>query len=122
MPLAYATLLGGLTTMIGTPPNLLVSEMMAQNGYEPFGLFDFTPLGGSIMVIGVIFMALAGRLLLPKTKSGRGKHRSQRSLRARYKRQEQTFMMRVPMDSVLVGKTLAQSHIGSAPGIAQRRQ
>jgi len=114
MPLAYATLLGGLTTMIGTPPNLLVSEIMAQNGYEPFGLFDFTPLGGSIMIIGVIFVALAGRLLLPKTKSDRGRHQSQRSLRARYKLQEQTFMMRVPMDSILVGKTLAQSRIGSS--------
>jgi di/tricarboxylate transporter len=114
MPLAYATLLGGLTTMIGTPPNLLVSEVMAQNGYVPFSLFDFTPLGGSIMVCGVVFVALVGRFLLPKTKLARGKHQSQRSLRARYKLQEQTFMMRVPMDSILVGKTLAQSRIGSS--------
>jgi di/tricarboxylate transporter len=117
MPLAYATLLGGLMTMIGTPPNLLISEVMAQNGYEPFGLFDFTPLGGSIMIIGVIFVALAGRLLLPKMKADRGRHHSQRSLRARYKLQEQTFMMRVPMDSILVGKTLAESRIGSSTGL-----
>jgi len=117
MPLAYATLLGGLTTMIGTPPNLLVSEMMAQNGYEPFGLFDFTPIGGAIMLIGVIFIAVAGRFLLPKIKPIRGKHQSQRSLRARYKLQEQTFMMRVPMDSILVGKTLAQSRIGTSTGL-----
>ncbi|RLA29724.1 MAG: SLC13 family permease, partial [Gammaproteobacteria bacterium] len=55
MPLAYATLLGGLTTMIGTPPNLLVSEAMTQNGYEAFKLFDFAPLGGAIMVIGIVF-------------------------------------------------------------------
>ena len=66
MPLAYSTLLGGLMTMIGTPPNLLISEMMVQNGYEPFELFDFTPLGGAVMVIGVIFVALFGRFLLPK--------------------------------------------------------
>jgi di/tricarboxylate transporter len=117
MPLAYATLLGGLMTQIGTPPNLLVSEVMAQNGYEPFALFDFMPLGGSIMIIGVIFMALAGRFFLPKIKPVRGKHQSQRSLRSRYKLQEQTFMMRVPMDSVLVGKTLAQSRIGSSTGL-----
>ena len=117
MPLAYATLLGGLTTMIGTPPNLLVSEVMAQNGYEPFGLFDFTPIGGVIMIIGVIFVAVAGRLLLPKMKPVRGKHHSQRSLRSRYKLQEQTFMMRVPMDSILVGKTLAQSRIGTSTGL-----
>ena len=117
MPLAYATLLGGLMTMIGTPPNLLVSEVMLQNGYETFGLFDFTPLGGSIMIIGVIFMAIAGRLLLPKMKPDVGRHHSQRSLRARYKLQEQTFMMRVPMDSILVGKTLAESRIGSSTGL-----
>jgi di/tricarboxylate transporter len=116
MPLAFATLLGGLMTMIGTPPNLLVSEVMAQNGYEPFALFDFTPIGGAIMLVGVIFIAVAGRLFLPKTKADRGKHHSQRSLRARYKLQEQTFMMRVPMDSILVGKTLAESRIGSSTG------
>jgi di/tricarboxylate transporter len=117
MPLAYATLLGGLMTMIGTPPNLLVSEVMAQNGYEPFALFDFTPIGGAVMLVGVIFVALAGRLFLPKTKADRGKQHSQRSLRARYKLQEQTFMMRVPMDSILVGKTLAESRIGSSTGL-----
>ena len=97
MPLVYATLLGGLMTMIGTPPNLLVSKVMLQHGYETFGLFDFTPLGGSIMIIGVIFIAMAGRLLLPKMKPDVGRHHSERSLRARYKLQEQTFMMRVPM-------------------------
>jgi di/tricarboxylate transporter len=117
MPLAFATLLGGLMTMIGTPPNLLISEVMAQNGYEPFALFDFTPLGGSLLVVGVIFVAVAGRLMLPKMKADRGRHHSQRSLRSRYKLQEQTFMMRVPMDSILVGKTLAETRIGSATGL-----
>ena len=80
-------------------------------------LGDFTPLGGSILVVGVIFVALAGRLLLPKMKADRGRHHSQRSLRARYKLQEQTFMMRVPMDSILVGKTLSDTRIGSATGL-----
>ena len=117
MPLAYATLLGGLMTMIGTPPNLLISEAMTQNGYQPFALFDFTPIGGAIMVVGVAFVALVGRFLLPKTKSERSKHHSQRSLRNRYKLQERTFMLRVPMDSILVGKTLSETRIGSATGL-----
>ncbi len=117
MPLAYSTLLGGLTTLIGTPPNLLVSESMVLNGYEPFKLFDFTPLGGAVMVIGVLFVALFGRFLLPKRRVERDKHVSQRSLRARYKLQERTFMMRVPYDSVLVGKTLAESRIGASTGL-----
>ena len=117
MPLAYATLLGGLMTQIGTPPNLLISEVMDQNGYAPFELFDFTPLGGTVMIVGVIFVALIGRLILPKSKSDRGRHQSQRSLRNRYKLQERTFMLRVPMDSILVGKTLSETRIGSSTGM-----
>ena len=117
MPLAYATLLGGLMTLIGTPPNLLIAQAMTQNGLEPFELFDFTPIGGAVMAIGVLFVALFGRLLLPKTPISRQRQQSQRNLRARYKLQEQTFTMRVPVDSVLVGKTLAESRIGLSNGL-----
>ncbi len=117
MPLAYSTLLGGLMTLIGTPPNLLISESLVLNGYEPFALFDFTPLGGAVMVIGVTFIAIAGRLMLPKQRAERDKHVSQRSLRSRYKLQERTFMMRVPNDSILVGKTLAETRIGASTGL-----
>ena len=117
MPLAYSTLLGGLTTLIGTPPNLLISESLIQNGYEPFKLFDFTPLGGAVMVIGVLFVALFGRFMLPKKRAEHGKNVSQRSLRTRYKLHERTFMLRVPTNSILVGKTLADSRIGSSTGL-----
>jgi di/tricarboxylate transporter len=117
MPLAYATLLGGLMTQIGTPPNLLISEVMAQNGYQPFALFDFTPMGGAIMIVGIVFVALVGRLMLPQMKPDRGRAQSQRSLRQRYKLQERTFMLRVPMDSILVGKTLMETRVGSSTGL-----
>jgi len=117
MPLAYSTLLGGLTTLIGTPPNLLISESLVLGGYEPFKLFDFTPMGGAVMVIGVLFVALFGRFMLPKKRAEHGKHVSQRSLRARYKLHERTFMLRVPTSSILVGKTLADSRIGSSTGL-----
>jgi di/tricarboxylate transporter len=117
MPLAYSTLLGGLMTLIGTPPNLLVSESLQRFGFEPFKLFDFTPLGGIVMIIGVLFVALFGRFLLPKQRVEHGKHVSQRSLRSRYKLHERTFMMRVPTRSILVGKTLAESRIGSSTGL-----
>jgi di/tricarboxylate transporter len=117
MPLAYSTLLGGLMTLIGTPPNLLISASLARFGYEPFKLFDFTPLGGAVMFIGVLFVALFGRFLLPKKAAEHGKHVSQRSLRARYKLHERTFMLRVPTHSILVGKTLAESRIGSSTGL-----
>ena len=117
MPLAYSTLLGGLMTLIGTPPNLLISESMVLGGYKPFALFDFTPLGGAVMVIGVMFVVVGGRFLLPKISAKHGKHVSQRSLRALYKLQERTFMVHVPKDSVLVGKTLAETRIGSSTGL-----
>ena len=117
MPLAYATLLGGLMTLIGTPPNLLIAEALTQNGYEPFGLFDFTPIGAAVMAIGVLFVAFVGRLLLPARSEERQRQQSQRNLRARYKLQEQTFTVRVPMDSVLVGKSLAESRIGVSTGL-----
>lgn len=117
MPLAYSTLLGGLMTLIGTPPNLLIAESLTQNGEQPFALFDFTPIGGGVMVVGVLFIALFGRLLLPKKKVKQDKAVSQRSLRSRYKLHERTFLLRVPYDSVLVGKTLAESRIGTSTGL-----
>jgi len=64
MPLAYSTLLGGLMTLIGTPPNLLISESMVLGGYEPFALFDFTPLGGVVMVVGVLFVVIGGLVVV----------------------------------------------------------
>ena len=117
MPLAYSTLLGGLMTLIGTPPNLLISESLVQGGHAPFELFDFTPIGGVVMVVGVLFVVFGGRFLLPKIGGKRDRHVSQRSLRSRYKLQERTFMMHVPMDSILVGKTLAESRIGASTGL-----
>jgi di/tricarboxylate transporter len=117
MPLAYSTLLGGLMTQIGTPPNLLISESLTRYGLETFKLFDFTPLGGAVMAIGVIFVALFGRMLLPRQVAEHGRQVSQRSLRTQYKLQERTFMMRVPTSSILVGKTLAESRIGSSTGL-----
>ena len=117
MPLAYSTLLGGLTTLIGTPPNLLVSESLTQSGYAPFALFDFTPLGGCIMIVGVLFVTLIGRLLLPRKRAEHDKHVSQRTLRTRYKLHERSFLLRVPRHSILVGKTLAESRIGSSTGL-----
>jgi len=117
MPLAYSTLLGGLMTLIGTPPNLLISESLSLSGREPFALFDFTPLGGAIMITGVLFVALIGRLLLPRQRGQRDRNVSQRSLRSRYKLHERTFLLRVPYGSILVGKTLADSRIGASTGL-----
>jgi di/tricarboxylate transporter len=66
MPLAYGCLLGGLTTLIGTPPNLLASDALREQGLTPFAMFDYTPVGIVAMLGGVAFVALIGRRLLPR--------------------------------------------------------
>ena len=65
MPLAFAALLGGLNTLIGTPPNILISEALKEAGLRPFQMFDYTPVGISVLLVGTAFMALVGRRLLP---------------------------------------------------------
>jgi di/tricarboxylate transporter len=63
MPLAFGTILGGMTTMIGTPPNLIVSGFRAQQGGSGFGMFDFTPVGLAVALTGCVFVVLAWRLV-----------------------------------------------------------
>ena len=65
MPVAFASLLGGMTTLIGTPPNLIVAGFRAQGDTPPFGMFDFTPVGGAVAVVGVAFVAFLGWRLVP---------------------------------------------------------
>jgi di/tricarboxylate transporter len=118
MPLAYGSLLGGLTTLIGTPPNILVSDALRDNGLKPFTFFDFTPVGGAVMVAGILFVALIGRRLLPArdvtTDPSRPGHLD---LREQYDLQERLFTLRVPSGSVLAGATLVESRLGSLLGL-----
>ena len=64
MPLAFATILGGMTTMIGTPPNLIVAGFRAELS-DSFGMFDFTPVGLSVAVTCIVFLALLGWRMVP---------------------------------------------------------
>jgi di/tricarboxylate transporter len=65
MPLSFASILGGLITLIGTPPNIIISEFRQTALGESFGMFDFTPVGLACAVVGVLFVALVGWRLLP---------------------------------------------------------
>ncbi len=67
MPLAFAALMGGMLTLIGTPPNIIVSGQMREAGIEPFSFFAFTPIGLSVLVIGSLYLVFIGRFLLPTT-------------------------------------------------------
>jgi di/tricarboxylate transporter len=66
MPISFATILGGVVTLIGTSTNLVVSGLLESAGYEPFGMFEFTPVGLPIMLTGVAFLVLFSPVLLPE--------------------------------------------------------
>ena len=68
MPLAFGSILGGMTTLIGTPPNLIVSAFRAEAGGGSFAMFDFTPVGLAVALVGVAFVALLGWRLVPARK------------------------------------------------------
>ena len=117
MPLAYGSLLGGLTTLIGTPPNILVSDALRDYGLRPFGLFDFTPIGLAILLSGIAFVALVGRHLLPTrdpVQESVANNGVSHSLRGAYQIGERLSTLKIPADSPLVGQSLAASRLGSA--------
>ncbi len=66
MPVAFASLLGGMTTGIGTPPNLIISTYRIQAGYSAFPFFSFTPVGLSLTLLGILFTTLIGWRLIPR--------------------------------------------------------
>lgn len=64
MPIAFASLLGGMTTLIGTPPNIIIATFRAEQTGQPFGMFDYSPVGVFICLAGIIFISLIGWRLL----------------------------------------------------------
>ncbi len=70
IPLAFGSLFGGICTLIGTPPNLLANALLLQHTGERFTMFEFTPLGVLLLVVGTLYMIGIGRRLLPERKSG----------------------------------------------------
>ncbi len=118
LPLAVGSLLGGLTTLVGTPPNLLVSMSLANAGFEPFGLFDYTPIGLAIVIAAIGFFVFAGRKLLPNRSPAKELiHRPEADLQARYGLKERTFALTIPRGSVLDGKTIGESRLTSIAGL-----
>lgn len=72
MPIAFASLLGGMTTLIGTPPNIIVSTFRAETMGAPFGMFDFSPVGAGVAIVGLAFITFIGWRLIPKRVSEKG--------------------------------------------------
>lgn len=97
MPLAFASLLGGIMTLIGTSPNIIVSRLREQMLGQPFGMFSFTPLGLALTLVGVAFLAFGWRLL----PGGRGGGGGQPFMVEDY-----TSEFRLPGDSPFINKTV----------------
>lgn len=72
MPLSFATILGGLVTLIGTPPNIIISTYRERELGTPFGMFDFTPVGLVCAAVGIAFVALVGWRLIPSAAGREG--------------------------------------------------
>ncbi len=118
MPLAFGSLLGGLMTLIGTPPNILVSDALRDYDLRPFQLFDYAWVGLPVMLTGVAFMTLAGRHLLPvRDMAKEFAGTDQADLDQVYGLRERLFVVCLASESAFVGKTLGQSRLGSALGL-----
>lgn len=71
MPLSFASILGGMITLIGTPPNIVIAEYRSSVLGEPYAMFDFAPVGLAVAIVGVAYVALIGWRLIPVE---RGRH------------------------------------------------
>jgi di/tricarboxylate transporter len=103
IPLAFGSLMGGVCTLIGTPPNILMNELLFEYTGQNFRMFDFTPIGLLIVATGVIYMVKVGFKLLPSRKSG--------TLTHAYQVKEYVTEVAVQENSPLIGKTIAQCGI-----------
>lgn len=115
MPLAFAGSMGGMLTLIGTPPNLIVRDALASAGYGELGFFSFTPIGILCIAVGIVVLLpltkrfLRGRKVASDTHSGK----TLQQLASEYKLTQGLRLMLVSEGSPLVGKTLRELNVNS---------
>jgi di/tricarboxylate transporter len=106
IPMAFTSLLGGKMTLIGTPPNILATSIMeTYGGLEPFGFFDFAPMGAIVLAVGILYFLLIGNRLLPKRTPGG-------DLSEAYHIRDYLSEVRIGEKSSLIGQTLTESQLG----------
>ena len=120
MPLAFASSMGGMMTLIGTPPNLIVSDTLANAGYQPLGFFSFLPVGLVTLVVGILYLLPATKMLTAKEKS-KEKSKSGKSLKelvSEYGISANLFRVHIKSDdSQAIGKTVVDLNIYREYGI-----
>lgn len=111
MPLAFAALIGGMLTLIGTPPNIIVSSQMRSAGLEPFGFFSFTPMGFAILIAGMAYLILVARKLLPERAQQLAENTAPgvAAISGRYALSRQLHKLMITAGSPLAQKTPAEA-------------
>ncbi len=119
MPLAFAGSMGGMLTLIGTPPNMIVSDALVNAGYEPLGFFSFTPVGILCIVVGTLTLIPLTRWFLNEKETGNSRHRTKtlEQLAEEYKLDETLTRIRVTAGSKLIGSTVKEINIHKRYGI-----
>jgi di/tricarboxylate transporter len=121
IPMAYGSLLGGMLVLFGTSSNLVVSGFVENTGLPPLGIFDFTPIGVAIFVVVLIYINILGHRFLPRRQSPQPVSPTQmppaQDLQSLYGLEERLAMLVLPDDTLLAGKTLAESRISKALGL-----
>jgi len=102
MPLSFASILGGLITLIGTPPNVIIASYRAAAGEEPFSMFDFAPVGLAVAVVGLLFLTFVGWRLLPASR------RARMSAAELFDIENYVAEARVTENSAAIGKTVSE--------------
>lgn len=112
IPLSYISSLSGLMTLIATPANLIVSQVLVDNGFEKLGFFEITPLGIIGITTGILYFLVARKYVLPndkrKNNAGEGHRLSPQQLAADYELGGNLHRIRVVEDSSIIGKQLAE--------------
>lgn len=114
MPVAYASLIGGMLTLIGTPPNMVVSAELERQGAAPFGFFEFTPIGLLVLVVGIVYMAAVGRRLLSPAvarTADAGRRLTLPDLAAAYGMAGRWHRLAVTPESGLIGLTVSSARL-----------
>ena len=102
MPISFASILGGLVTLIGTPPNIVIATFREQTLGEPFKMFDFAPVGMACAVVGIIFVTLIGWRLIPATRVDKNVPKDLFNL------DDYVAELKVAKDNDLIGKSLRE--------------
>ncbi len=102
MPLSFATILGGLVTLIGTPPNIIISAYREKTFGTPYHMFDFAPVGIVCALVGLLFVTLIGWRLIPQKESNTGKDDE------RFKLDDYVAELSIDKESQFLGKALAE--------------